>query len=411
MTRRNATSLEAEPPSPAGLLTYDYQSPLFTTQNPAVPSLFHPYLRKHQTRQMIRSTTTTRRHLYLNKEEENENQHSLSSSIAGSTSLVDKIIGDVAIGIASTFCVAPFLTIVDKAIVQRAAGTHTLLTSGFETMATIVKNPIQYVKSPIFLYMWAVYGATYSTANSLKTIMEHKNEHRNTASSTTTRMQGSDEQASQNARASSSSGSMVTFLGTSIVNSGGSLLKDRAYAQMFSGNVAGATHSVKSFPKISYGLWMTRDFLVIGSGFVLPDIVSQQLHERYNERIDLATCKQLSQVTLPIITQFIAGPLQLLGLDFYNRPLSGMSTRAAIIDRGTFLLNGYTSVVTARIARIIPGYSIGGVLNTSLRDKYRTYLKDRAELQQINKLEQEPREEQYNSYFNHHRPSTAVMSH
>ena len=116
-------------------------------------------------------------------------------------------------------------------------------------------------------------------------------------------------------------------------------------------------------------------------------------------------------MTLPIITQFIAGPLQLLGLDFYNRPLSGMSTRAAIIDRGTFLLNGYTSVVTARIARIIPGYSIGGVLNTSLRDKYRTYLKDRAELQQINKLEQEPREEQYNSYFNHHRPSTAVMSH
>ena len=375
--------------------TYDYNRPLFMnslkSQNLFVPSNLN-HQESHPFSWTITTTTSSKTSPRDHQDEDNEKHYDtqvVSSSIA-SASLSRKVAGDVAVGVASTFCVAPFLTIVDKAIVQRAAGTHTLMTSGFETISTILRNPIQYVKSPIFLYMWAVYAATYSTANSLKTFMEHE--------TTTVRSQTSKNQDTKTNSAGAPSAAMVTFLGTSIVNSGGSLLKDRAYAQMFSGG--GATkNATKVFPKISYGLWMTRDFLVIGSGFVLPDIVSKKLHERNQGSMDLATCKKLSQVTLPIVTQFIAGPLQLLGLDFYNRPLTGLSTRAAFMERSQFLLQGYSSVVTARIARIIPGYSIGGVLNTHLRDTYRTFVQDTQELHQP----------LYNTL--HHRRATTMVAH
>jgi hypothetical protein len=68
--------------------------------------------------------------------------------------LMDKLIGDVAIGVGVTFFVAPFLTVVDKAIVQRAAGSHSLWTSGLESLAVITRNPIRFMKSPTFLWMW-----------------------------------------------------------------------------------------------------------------------------------------------------------------------------------------------------------------------------------------------------------------
>jgi hypothetical protein len=153
--------------------------------------------------------------------------------------------------------------------------------------------------------------------------------------------------------------SLAVFLGTSTVNSAGSLFKDRAYARMF------GTVAKKSVPKVAYGLWMTRDFLVVGSGFILPDLVAKHWGEDY---------KQAAQASMPVAMQFIAGPLQLLGLDLYNRPLENLTTRQAVVERSRFLKEGMTSVVSARIARIIPGYSIGGVLNTKFRDQWRGYL-------------------------------------
>ena len=58
---------------------------------------------------------------------------------------------------------SPFVSIVDKAVVQRAAGTHSVLQSGLESVTTIIRKPFAYVKSPTFLMMWTVYAATYTT--------------------------------------------------------------------------------------------------------------------------------------------------------------------------------------------------------------------------------------------------------
>jgi hypothetical protein len=199
-----------------------------------------------------------------------------------------------------------------------------------------------------------VYAATYSTANSLKTYTEHVDEQERRARNTRRR-----NVSSQNKASGSIDSGFAVFLGISAVNSTGSLFKDRAYARMF------GTVAKRSIPKVSYGLWMSRDFLVVGSGFILPDLVAKHWGEDY---------KQLAQAGMPVAMQFIAGPLQLLGLDFYNRPLENLTTRQAVLERSHFLKQGMASVITARIARIIPGYSIGGVLNTKFRDQWRNYL-------------------------------------
>ena len=281
--------------------------------------------------------------------------------------LSEKLLGDVLVAFGVTLGVAPFISVVDKAIVQRANGSHSIISSAVASVQSMARNPIAYVKSPMFLMMWGVYGVTYSTANSLKTIVEHQEHDRKTRES----RQG----ISQDSSSSSNAGKMAVFTGTTIVNSAVSLLKDKAYAKMF-----GTSGAASTVPMVTYGLWMTRDLMVVGSSFILPEVVGKKLQDEYNLNKDDAL--QISQLTVPIATQLFAAPVQLLGLDFYNRPLSSMGYAEAAVERTRFLANGFWSVVGARVARIFPAYSIGGVFNTKLRDQWRDHLIQK-EIQQM----------------------------
>jgi hypothetical protein len=284
-----------------------------------------------------------------------DGEHQLSPAAVNLTS---KLLGDVGIAAGVTFGIAPFLAIVDKAIVESANGSKTLVRSGMDSIRGIVQNPVHYFKSPTFLLMWGVYAATYSAANSLKTATEHY-EYKRSASP-------------RRASPTPTDVSKVTvFLGTTLVNSSSALLKDQAYAKMF-----GSNSTALSVPRLSYACWIARDFAVIGSSFILPDLVSGYVARTWE--IDERSAKSASQIALPVLTQFIAGPLHHLGLDLYNRNLSEKSWTDAAIDRSKSLYRGFVPVVVARIARIIPGYSIGGVLNTNLRDGWREHLVERS---------------------------------
>lgn len=126
------------------------------------------------------------------------------------------------------------------------------------------------------------------------------------------------------------------------------MMKDRAYAKMF-----GATEAAsRAIPKITYGFWGMRDFMVIGSSFIMPKIVGERLVEDFGVEEGLAG--RVSQFSCPILTQFVAGPCQLLGLDYYNRPGVGVGSRFE------FLKTQFWSIVGCRIARIAPAYGIGG---------------------------------------------------
>jgi hypothetical protein len=281
-----------------------------------------------------------------------------------SVSLSLKLVGDVAVAFAVTFAVSPFLTVVDKAIVESANGTKNILASARHSVGTMIQHPVQYLKSPTFLLMWAVYSATYSTANSFKTLEEHQSHL-----------------ARRNDKPSAGTiqlGKMGIFLGTTFVNSSASILKDRAYARMFS--TAAKTNLMstpsKSFTNTTYAMWIMRDLSVIGSSFLLPDLVSKHLVECYG--IDASKAQSFCQLTLPVAAQFVAGPFHFLGLDFYNRQYDALSARMSFAQKATdrfrALYHGIGPVVAARIARIAPGYGIGGVWNTKLRTAWREHL-------------------------------------
>ena len=81
----------------------------------------------------------------------------------GPSELTQKLAGDVVVACGVTLGVSPVMSVIDKSIVQRAAGTHTIMSSAASSVASMVQNPTAFVKSPAFLMMWGVYAATYTT--------------------------------------------------------------------------------------------------------------------------------------------------------------------------------------------------------------------------------------------------------
>lgn len=281
-----------------------------------------------------------------------------SFSLLPPTDLLSKLAGDVIVACGVTFGIAPFMSVIDKSIVQRAAGTHSIVQSCTESVTTIARKPVTFLKSPMFLMMWGVYAATYTTANCLKTLIEHE-ENCN-----------QDTKHSNTPPPPSSSGKLGVFVFTTTINSATTMMKDRFYASHF-----GTTNQVTKMPLITYGLWGLRDCMVIGSSFILPEYMCSVLQEQTGDLgLDKKSALQISQLTCPIVTQLVAGPVQLLGLDFYNRPLSNYSYKAAVVERMKFQYMNFTSIVGARIARIAPAYGIGGVGNTYFRDIWRDYV-------------------------------------
>jgi len=286
------------------------------------------------------------------------------------SSLRDKLIGDVLIGTSVTLGVAPFISVIDKAIVESASGSKTLVRSGLDSISNIMRNPVGFIKSPMFLAMWGTYAVTYNVANSLKTLTEHYDIVGGSDGQKTGRPPLNQESSvsSSDTNSSVSLASCGIFFGTFAVNSGASLMKDQLYARTF------GQKSSSPIPKMSYALWASRDMMVIGSSFILPDVMSKTIVE--NTDMEKQKAKSISQILCPVAAQFVAGPVQLLGLDIYNRPLRNMTLPQAVMERATFLANGFASVVVARISRIAPAYGLGGVFNTHYRDQWREMLLD-----------------------------------
>lgn len=309
------------------------------------------------------------------------------------TDLTDKLFGDVTCGLLSTLFVSPFVSIVDKAIVERTSARKPILKSMLNTTSQIFRDPKAYLKSPLFLMMWFVYGSTYVTANSIKTFVEHS-EYKQLES--TERHRRSNNIQSNN---QSSFGKTAIFACTTIVNSGSSLLKDRVYATMFSSASTTATATAKKIPLLTYGLWCTRDFMVIGSSFVLPELMSDKLQKLQSSsssrdsfpKIEKHMINAFSQMMCPMVTQIAVAPVQILALDLYNRPNNKnvTSSSPSIASRLQIIKRDFFSIVGARICRIAPAYGIGGIGNTYLRDSYREYLIRREVQCQLQKRQSE----------------------
>jgi len=288
------------------------------------------------------------------------------STIPNLSDLSERLVGDALVAASVTACIAPALTVVDKALVQRATGQQSVIGSALGSMTSMLRNPVGYFRSPAFMWMWMTYASTYTVANSLRTLTEYR-EH--TVASATDNL--SEDQRRLASERHSQSTTATLFVGTTIMNSSASLVKDRAYARMF-----GAATAQSVVPRMSYALWVTRDITVIGSSFILPDHVSRFMQDKCDMKCDEAA--KIAQLGTPLAAQLIAGPLHFLGLDMFNRnlvatqPTMTLAQRAS--SRASFLKAAYIEVCAARMARILPGYGIAGVWNTQLRNQWRDML-------------------------------------
>ena len=202
--------------------------------------------------------------------------------------------------------------------------------------------------------LWTSSLVYLSIANCLKTVTEHQKHF-------------ADNSVKNEAVPLSGANKFAIFAATTTVNSSVSMVKDKFYASHF-----GSSSAVINIPRATYGLWALRDCTVIGSSFILPEVCGEILEE--NSELDKATALQISQLMVPIAAQTVASPLQLLGLDLFNRPLTNAPFREMVVDRMKFQMSNFTSIVAARIARIAPAYGIGGIGNTYFRDKWRESL-------------------------------------
>jgi hypothetical protein len=232
---------------------------------------------------------------------------------------------EVVTGIISGATVAPIVSVVDKAIFSNASGKASFTESFKESAMLVARKPVQFLKGPSFLWIWAVYAATYVASNCMDRYSRTKG--LDTAS--------------------------TVLVATSATNIGMSVLKDRAFSRMY------GTTAPRPIPFTSLACYATRDFITVSASFTFVAPVARELESMFG--IQKSTALLLSQLTCPLVAQLVNTPIFLYGMDLYNKPV------ATTDQRVDFIKAQYWKTWLSRIARIGPAFSIGGVVNRFLR--------------------------------------------
>ncbi|KAH7491556.1 hypothetical protein PRIC1_003033 [Phytophthora ramorum] len=250
----------------------------------------------------------------------------------GAAQLAKHLVADTAAAMAASLGVAPFITIVDRAIIENASGARPLGRGLRELSADFVRHPLRFVGKREFHLIFGLYTATYMAANVTDTACEYA------------------EMDNQ----------MPKFISTTAVNMSLCIAKDRAFARMF-GVIAPA-----AFPLTSIGLFAVRDSMTCGASFNAPKVLAKKIEDKgLMEKSGAAT---FAQLVCPAAVQLLSTPLHLLGLDLYN------NQGHAVAKRVSFVKREYVKSVLARIGRIGPAFGIGGVGNTYFRNTLRVKL-------------------------------------
>lgn len=246
--------------------------------------------------------------------------------------VLSKFIGDFIAGAIAGAGVAPIVSAVDRALAENASGKASLGESFKTSLKEMAASPGTFVKSPQFLWIWLVYGATYVTANTCITMCEKTD----------------------------TDVALPKLLSTFAVNTSTCIAKDRAFANIFS-----ASSTPKVIPNAAYGAWLIRDVGSMGVFFTLPPIVGKEIAEiTGNER----TGYYAAQMGLPLVFQTIFTPMHLLGYDITNNPNNTVGQRLQ------FLKKDYFKNVGMRCVRQAPPWSFGTIANKELRESFHNML-------------------------------------
>lgn len=234
------------------------------------------------------------------------------------------IAGDLAAAIIAGAICAPLVAVIDEAITVSAAGKKKMWPAIGDKLVSILKAPLSFLASAPFLWLWAVYAVTYASANCTETV----------------------------AKAVGASPATPVLLISTFANMSVCLLKDAAFARMFSGS-AGKDDDAKKKAGLSRPvllLWFGRDVTTQFFVFTLPVL----LHGRVPDT--------LCRLSAPVVAQYFTTPFFLLGLKLFNLPPgTSIGSQWAAVRAMLF------ETVVARQIRIFPAFSVGGVVNKGLR--------------------------------------------
>lgn len=237
---------------------------------------------------------------------------------------------DLTAALLASLNVSPFISIVDRGIVENANGSRPLFANIKHLLLSFITSPVQFMcKRREFHLAYGLYAATYATANISDTICEWKSVDKE----------------------------MPKFLCTTAVNMTLCIAKDRAFTRMF------GTIRPTAFPLSSIALFAVRDSLTVAASFNAPKILAEQI--RAHSDMEIGKASIIAQLFCPAAIQFISTPLHLLGLDLYN------NRHAAPKRRFRFITKEYFKSAAARIGRIGPAFGLGSIGNNFYKARLR----------------------------------------
>ncbi|KAH8730552.1 hypothetical protein GQ44DRAFT_606517 [Phaeosphaeriaceae sp. PMI808] len=242
------------------------------------------------------------------------------------------LIGDIAAAGIAASLVSPLIAAIDRAVVENAASSrHPLLPTLRLHILSLFRQPRLFFAAKPFLYVWALYASTYTTANSVESI----------------------------SKAVISKGDQIlinsiTFLSTCVVNVPLGIWKDIRFVQAY------GQQTTPIVTPIVGATFLLRDATTIFGSINLPPMISKSISDSHFD--DPAMKMATLQLAVPIFSQVVATPIHLLALDFYNNPQKeGSPSRAARMRRNVL------PTTAMRCSRIIPAFGIGLIANTGLR--------------------------------------------
>lgn len=238
--------------------------------------------------------------------------------------------------VVSAVSVVPVVLAVDKAVTQAAAGMP--LGRALKTVVLDMVRRPRTIALPFGMVM-GVYTLTYGASN----LVDVVGERYDLASTTQATMK---------------------LLGATGAYTSSSIVKDVAFAKMFSKAVEKTAEVKRAVPMTTYGTFLFRDALIIGAGFILPAMVAGGLKSSGMEQ---QSAEKLAQLATPCAMQVVITPIHLLGLNLYNTPVAPASARMRAVA------TTYPEATGVRMLRFFWAYGVGGLVNRALNERVRAW--------------------------------------
>ncbi|KAI5926865.1 hypothetical protein F4810DRAFT_653865 [Camillea tinctor] len=265
------------------------------------------------------------------------------------------LVGDVTAAAIAATIVTPSMVIIDRAVVENIVHKKPLISSLWARTKLAARHPLQLVICRPFAIMWMLYAATYGTASVSDTLARHWFK---IAPET------------------------ITFVATSAINVPLGVWKDVRYAQIYGNkpvkaretplstpgaiNKLTATSQVptvplRGVPRAAALVFLIRDCFTIFGSVTLPPKVSGLIPDNLGSgRLSKET---MSQLMVPVLSQLVASPIHLVGLDMVNR----QEPRISLRNRVSHNQESLVPTTVMRSLRILPSFGLGIITNTEMR--------------------------------------------